>query len=165
MFTIRYLNEGINLKREELFVEFLDRKYANFKFNSLEDYDALKLVNMSKSITQSKYIRKNLIDNIIGKSNGESAYEYFTSRIEGDGLFILDEPENSLSPKKQIELKFFIEESVKYFNCQFIISTHSPFLLSINQAKIYNLDSKPAKVEHWTDLENVKIYTEFFKNL
>lgn len=42
-------------------------------------------------------------------------------KMEENGLYILDEPENSLSPQRQIELKFFINESVRYFGCQFIL--------------------------------------------
>lgn len=53
------------------------------------------------------------------------------SRLEEDGLYILDEPENSLSPQKQIELARFLEDSARFFGCQFFISTHSPFLLAI----------------------------------
>ena len=30
------------------------------------------------------------------------------------------------------KLKKFIEDSVRFYNCQFIISTHSPFLLNLN---------------------------------
>lgn len=81
------------------------------------------------------------MNNIHEYSNGESAYKYFLEKIEEGGLYILDEPENSLSPKRQLKLVKFIEESARYFDCQFIISTHSPFLLAIQGAKIYDLDA------------------------
>ena len=35
-------------------------------------------------------------------SNGESAIKYFTEKIGEGGLYLLDEPENSLSPEKQL---------------------------------------------------------------
>ena len=103
------------------------------------------------------------MDNVRGYSNGESAFIYFTEKIGEEGLYILDEPENSLSPELQIELIQFIEESARFFNCQFIISTHSPFLLSIKGAKIYDLDENPVDVKPWTELKNVRIYYDFFK--
>ena len=62
-----------------------------------------------------------------------------------------------------MKLKTFIEESARFYNCQFIIATHSPFLLSLKDAKIYDLDSVPVKVKKWTELENVKVYNSFFK--
>ena len=88
---------------------------------------------------------------------------YFTEKMEEDGLYILDEPENSLSPKRQLELKDFIDKSIRYFGCQFIISTHSPFLLAMQGAKIYDLDEDPVDLKRWTELENVRTYFDFFK--
>ena len=77
-------------------------------------------------------------------------------------LYLLDEPENSLSAEYQQELLQFIEDSARFFNCQFIIATHSPFLLAAKHAKIYDLDAKPVVVKRWTELENVRRYFDFF---
>ncbi len=164
MLNIRNLNEGIDQKREELFDEYLEVKYAHFQMRSMEDYDQLKKVNKSRSKTQSRYVRSEIMDNVREYSNGESAFKYFTEKIDENGLYLLDEPENSLSPKRQLELMKFIEESVRFFHCQFIISTHSPFLLGMKDAKIYNLDENPVKLQSWTALENVRIYYDFFKS-
>ncbi len=163
MLNIRTINEGIDTKREDLFVEYLDLKYSQFKMKSLEDYEQLKKVNQSRSRTQSKYVRRNLMDNIREYSNGESAFRYFTEKIAENGIYILDEPENSLSPQRQLELIKFIEDSARYLGCQFIISTHSPFLLAIKGAKIYDLDECPVSVKKWTELESVRCYYNFFK--
>ena len=162
--NLRNLNEGIDNKRENLFGDYLDAKYSGFKMKSLEDYEELKKVNSARSKTMSKFIRKNLMSNVRLYSNGESAYRYFIEKITENGLYILDEPENSLSPKRQIELMSFIEDSARFFGCQFIISTHSPFLLAIKGAKIYDLDESPVSVKPWTSLENVRTYYEFFKH-
>lgn len=162
--NLRNLNEGIDNKRENLFGDYLDAKYSGFKMKSLEDYEELKKVNSARSKTMSKFIRKNLMSNVRLYSNGESAYRYFIEKITENGLYILDEPENSLSPKRQIELMSFIEDSARFFGCQFIISTHSPFLLAIKGAKIYDLDESPVSVKPWTSLENVRTYYDFFKS-
>ncbi|WP_432666779.1 AAA family ATPase [Wukongibacter baidiensis] len=163
MLNIRNLNEGIDQKREELFEEYLDAKYSHFQMKSIEDYDQLKKVNNARFKTQSRFVRNELIDNVREYSNGESAFLYFTEKIGENGLYLLDEPENSLSPKRQIELMSFIEDAARFFGCQFIISTHSPFLLAMRGAKIYNLDDNPVSVKRWTELENVRIYYDFFK--
>jgi len=163
--NIRTLNKGIDLKREDTFVEYLEAKYSKFQLKSLEDYDQLKKVNQSRSKTQSKYVRDNLISNIRTNSNGENAFRYFSEKITEDKLFLLDEPENSLSPKMQLKLKEFIEQSARYFGCQIIMATHSPFLLTIEGAKIYDFDSKPVMVSQWKDLENIRTYHAFFSGL
>lgn len=163
MLNLRSLNEGIDRKREEVFGEYLENKYAHFQMRSLEDYEQLKKVVQARSKTQSKYVRANLMDNVREHSNGESAFLYFSEKIQENGLYLLDEPENSLSPQRQQELLRFLEDSARFFGCQFIIATHSPFLLSMRSAKIYDLDEDPVDVKRWTQLENVRAYYEFFK--
>ncbi len=163
MLNLRSMNEGIHQKREELFDEYLDAKYSKFQMKSLDDYEQLMKVNMARSKTQSKYIRNNLIGNMREHSNGESAFIYFADKIKENGLYLLDEPENSLSPEKQKELVAFLEDSARFFGCQFIIATHSPFILSLRGAKIYDLSEDPVDVKKWTQLSNVLEYYNFFK--
>ena len=163
MLNLRALNEGIDQRREELFEEYLDDKYADFKYRTLEDYEKLRRVNLARSRTQSRYVRQRLMDNPREQSNGESAYFYFTSKIQENGLYLLDEPENSLSPQRQQELVGFLEDSARFFGCQFIIATHSPFLLSMRGARIYDLDADPVCIRRWTQLPAVRAYYEFFR--
>lgn len=163
MLNLRAANAGVDEKREELFQEYLDAKYSDFHFRTMEDYDRLKTVNMARSNTQSRYVRKNLMGNLPEHSNGESAFLYFTQRIEEDGLYLLDEPENSLSPARQQELCQFIEDSARFFHCQFLIATHSPFLLAMRGAKVYDLDANPVTIRRWTELPAVRAYYDFFQ--
>jgi len=163
MLDVRNLNEGIDQKREVLFEEYLDAKYSHFQMKSIADYEQLKKVNNARRKTQSRFVRGELVDQVREYSNGENAYRYFTEKIGENGLYILDEPENSLSPKRQLELTSFIEDSARFFGCQFIISTHSPFLLAMRGAKIYDLDENPVAIKKWTELKNVRTYYEFFK--
>ena len=51
--NLRNINDGIDRKREELFEDYLETKYSSFRMNSLEDYEQLKKVNMTRSKTQS----------------------------------------------------------------------------------------------------------------
>lgn len=163
LLNIRNLNEGIDQKREKLFDEFLDLKYSDYQIKSINDYEHLKRVNNSRRKTQSRFVRSELMNNVREYSNGESAFKYFTEKIGENGLYLLDEPENSLSPRRQMELMKFIEDSARLLGCQFIISTHSPFLLSMKGAKIYDLDENPVDVKRFTELENVRLLYEFLK--
>ena len=163
MLNLRALNEGIDRRREEIFEEYLENKRADFQLRSLEDYDRLKQINLARRTTQSRYTRANLKPNVREQSNGESAYFYFTNKIEDDGLYLLDEPENSLSPQRQQELAGFLEDSVRFFGCQFVIATHSPFLLALREARVYDLDADPAVVRPWTELPAVRAYFDFFR--
>jgi len=113
--------------------------------------------------TQRQFVRSRAGEMQRQYSNGENALMFFDKEIEKDALYLLDEPENSMSPRFQLELKTLIEDSVRYKNCQFVIATHSPFILSLFDAKIYNLDATPVTVERWHKLENVRYYYDFFK--
>ncbi len=133
-----------------------------FKLRGLDDYEELKKRTDTRRMTQSSFVRSQVMDNVCEQSNGESALFYFRQRIEEDALYLLDEPENSLSASRQIELAEYLEETVRYMGCQLIISTHSSFLLSMKGAKIYDLDARPADIKPWTELGNVRAYYDFF---
>ena len=162
LIDIRSINEGIDRRRDALFEEYDKSRSQAYRLRSLDDIEEFRRRNETKRRTKSEYTARRLPREIDGKSNGESAYIYFTEQIKDNALYLLDEPENSLSAKLQLKLAEFIEESVRFYNCQFIISTHSPFLLSMKNAKIYDLDSLPANAKKWTELKNVRIYRDFF---
>lgn len=164
---IRRINNGIDDKREDLLREWLDNRFGDTDTNlhGLRDYDRFRKVadSRNKNMSQSQYLRKNLRRNIEERSNGESVLSLFVDAIHDDALYLLDEPENSLSPGNQLQLKYFLEDCVRHHGCQFIVSTHSPFLLSLKGARIYDIDSVPVKECKWTELECVKVYKEFFE--
>lgn len=170
LLDLRAINEGVDRRREELYNEYAEMAPRgatgdpSFLLKSLDDYEELKQRNEARRSTKSAYVSRRMNHHeMAGRSNGESALYYFTNQIGEGALYLLDEPENSLSAKLQNELCQFIEDSARFYRCQFIISTHSPFLLSMKGAKIYDLDSRPVSVAKWTDLEAVRIYHDFFE--
>lgn len=166
--ALNIICEKLRLQRDTLYnrsnfyEDYLNTKYSKFTMKSLEDYETLKKVNLARSKTQSEYTRRNLMGNVPEHSNGESAFIYFSDKIKENALYLLDEPENSLSSQKQLELQKFLQDSARFFGCQFIIATHSPFLLSMRGAKIYDLDEERIDVKKWTELGNVRAYYDFF---
>lgn len=164
LLNLRTLNDGIRQRREELLEEYTRLKWDNRPFTSLEDYDRWKETTDAKRKTSSKFVKARLTRDVDLFSNGETAMKYYTERITEHALYLIDEPENSLSAAFQTELTGFLADSARFFGCQLVIATHSPFLLSIPGAVIYDLDSLPVQVRPWTELENVRVYYEFFKN-
>ena len=163
MLNVRYLNDGIDVRREELFEDYLSRKYASHQLKSLDDYDNWKESYDAKTKSQSQFVRERLMRNVEMHSNGESALRYFVERITENALYLLDEPENSLSVSLQKELAKFISDSARYYGCQFVIATHSPIILSLPDARIYDLDDVPVSEKPWTEVENVREYFRFFE--
>lgn len=163
LLNIRYLNDGIDVRREELFEEYLDRKYASHRLRSLSEYEDWKESYDAKSKSQSQFVRDRLMRNVDMHSNGESAMKYFVDHITENALYLLDEPENSLSIALQQELSSYISASASHYGCQFILFTHSPVLLAMKNAVIFDLDTFPVETRTWTELENVRRYFDFFE--
>ena len=166
MLAVRSNNEDIGEH-----VEYAKEKWAELRFGDTirfsgpEDYEALRLQVQArrKTFSRRQFLRQEVGKKVGLHSNGETALTYFNKMLKDDTLYCLDEPENSLSPKLQLKLAKILETAARYFGCQFIIVTHSPFLLALEGARIYDLDATPVDIKNWWELENTKTYYEFFK--
>ena len=70
------------------------------------------------------------------QSHGESFFTLFETRLRGDGLYILDEPEAALSPQRQLSFLARMHDLVRA-RSQFIIATHSPIILGYPDCAIW----------------------------
>jgi len=165
MLAVRTTNEEIHENIEKGKQTHAELKFGEtIKLQGMENFDEFRLQVLArqKSLTRRKFLQNQAGKEVKLNSNGETAIDQFFHKLKNDKLFCLDEPENSLSPKMQLELKELIEKKSRYCGCQFIIATHSPFMLSIQGAKIYNLDTTPVSICKWWQVENTKTYFEFF---
>ena len=157
------IEEAIEDGKEEY--RYLREHPETVRFDSMADYEAVrrKILARSKSVSRREFLRRTAGTEVKLSSNGETALEYFETKLKNDTLYCLDEPENSMSPAMQLKLLAMLTEKARYCGCQLIIATHSPFLLSMEGARIYDLDAQPAGIRNWWELENTKTYYEFFK--
>jgi predicted ATPase len=166
MLAARSGNDEIESSKEKAKEDWAVLKYGKgLRFTGMDDYEDLRLQNLarSRSVSRRKFLKKTLGEEVRLASNGETALLYFEKKLESDTLYCLDEPENSMSPRMQLELKKLLETQVRFCGCQLIVATHSPFLLSMQGARIYDLDETPVDIRNWWELENVRIYYDFFK--
>ncbi len=170
LFSSREMNEQIDNERQEALIRRKLIRYGlfdDFEGKSIrENYEQFSEVcDAISNKSASSFVKERVGTNTIGKSNGETAIDFFANEINGLGLYLLDEPENSLSAVYQIKLMQFLLDSARFFDAQLVIATHSPFILSLTGAKIYNLDTKPVEVTYdWTTLENMQAFYNFFKD-
>ncbi|MBO8431886.1 MAG: AAA family ATPase [Bacteroidetes bacterium] len=134
-------------------------RYLNFETG--ENVDKFSDFVEASKYSYSQYLKKKLGKEERGFSNGETSFLQISCLMENEGVYILDEPENSLSPEMQYNLAQLIAYMARYNNCQIIMATHSPFLLGIAHAKIYNLDEQPVKTSRFEELESVRFYHDF----
>ncbi|MBQ8196898.1 MAG: AAA family ATPase [Clostridia bacterium] len=96
------------------------------------------------------------------KSHGES----FLRTIEDfrpNGLYILDEPEAALSPNGIMKLMCHMDRLIKK-GCQFIVSTHSPILITMPNSDIYQLTKDKIELVDYTQTEHFIITRKFLNN-
>lgn len=94
------------------------------------------------------------------QSHGESFFSLIENRFEGNGLYILDEPEAALSPMRLMALLPIIDGLVRK-NSQFIIATHSPILLAYPNAEILQFSGLGIEKVDYCETEHYKITKMF----
>ena len=99
---------------------------------------------------------------LLVQSHGQSHMSFFTHRFRLKGLYLLDEPENALSPQSQLALRRELRGLFPRREAQFIIATHSPLLLSLPGARILDFDGEAPEPVDYTDTEHCRIYKSFF---
>lgn len=94
------------------------------------------------------------------RSHGESFLDFFHTRFVPSGLYLLDEPEAPLSPKRQLGLLALLKQMVAQ-QAQFIIATHSPILMAYPGATILHFENGSVSPAAYDDLEHVQITCDF----
>ena len=94
------------------------------------------------------------------QSHGESFLSLLTNRLQGDGVYLFDEPEAALSPQRQLSLLTLIHRLV-YHKSQLVIATHSPIVLSYPNSKIYLLSESGISEVAYTDTEHYQVTRDF----
>jgi predicted ATPase len=157
--------------RAEDFSEFVN-SVGNEQRKIAEDLRELKGVvddsiikEMSDNMNYSLFqMRKNYGENMQAYSHGEAYLKILQTRIGEKGIFLLDEPEAALSPIRQLSLIYFIKEVLKNGNTQFIISTHSPILMGMPGAMIYEIKEDGMSHVAYEETEHYRITKTFLNN-
>jgi len=95
------------------------------------------------------------------KSHGEGFLSFFKSRLHQKGIYFLDEPETPLSPEHQFQL-FVLISDLAASGSQIFIATHSPILMALNHAVIYDFNQQLKEVEY-DQIESVQ-FLKYFLN-
>lgn len=94
------------------------------------------------------------------QSHGESFFALFVNRFGGRGLYLLDEPEAALSPKRQMSFLAQLHQLVQA-GSQFLIATHSPIIMAYPDAWIYQIDAHGLNRVAWQDTDHYFITKAF----
>ncbi len=109
-----------------------------------------------------------LIDSYGGRSlheqsHGESFLALIKNRFGHHGLYLMDEPEAALSPRRQLELLVVLHNLCKE-GSQFVIATHSPLIMAFPDAWIYVLDGDGLRQVPYAETDHYLITRGFLSN-
>jgi len=94
------------------------------------------------------------------QSHGESFLALANNRFEDDGVYLLDEPEAALSVRGELTLLRRIHDLVAT-GAQFIVATHSPILLALPDAAIFQLSKDGIARVSYEEAESVELTKSF----
>ena len=94
-------------------------------------------------------------------SHGEAYLQIIAQRVRGRGIYLFDEPEAALSPAKQLMLMQTIRDHLATLNSQFIIATHSPVLMGLPGARLYEITADGMEATDYESTEHYRITKGF----
>ncbi|MEJ2096007.1 MAG: AAA family ATPase [Deltaproteobacteria bacterium] len=101
---------------------------------------------------------------LMSQSHGQSLMSMFRARYHIEGLYLLDEPENALSPRSQLEFLKLLSSIGGKGHAQFIVATHSPILLACPEADILSFDASRVRKLSYEETDYYQIYRDFLNN-
>ncbi len=97
------------------------------------------------------------------QSHGESFFALFKNRFRGQGLYLMDEPEAALSPRRQLEFLALLHDFCTQ-GSQFLIATHSPIIMAYPDALIYVLDQEGIRRVPYAETDHYLVTRGFLSN-
>ena len=97
------------------------------------------------------------------QSHGESFFALFKNRFRGNGLYLMDEPEAALSPRRQIEFVAILHGFCSG-GSQFVIATHSPIIMAYPDARIYVFGPDGVRDVPYAETEHFLVTRGFLAN-
>lgn len=155
--------------------------YDNGEFDNLRNVFFLKILNYENKLRKLKILRNIeivLIKNgqrfeLNSASSGElsiiASLIFISAHINENSIILIDEPENSLHPKWQIEYVNQILDLFYLFQPKIIIATHSPLIINgsevnLPSTNIFKGNGFKNFIKQKNDLLNVEeIYEDYFE--
>lgn len=156
--------------RTEDFGDYLNSVHRNDinlhnQMGDLEDVPDHIIQDMKDSANfQLHNVRRDYGQELDAFSHGEAYMHIMHQKVNQRGIYLLDEPEASLSPAKQLAFIYFLQNHLKQFNSQFIIATHSPMLMAYTDASIYQVTGEAMQKTALEDTEHYSITKMFLNN-
>jgi predicted ATPase len=97
------------------------------------------------------------------QSHGQSLITLFRRRLgsERRAIYLLDEPEAALSPRRQLEFLALLHDWTESGNVQAIVVTHSPILMGFPEATLLSFDGGHIRKVDYRDIDHYRLTLDF----
>ena len=179
--------DGVKTYGEQIITQWKNRAFRGFFFRAEDYFGFVKRLQNMDSEMQGDIVDfekrlsgtglKLAVGSILGQkealirkygnltevSHGEGFLKVLEGRLQNEGIYLIDEPEAALSPQRQLALFSLIKNMAENHGCQFIIATHSPILMTLPNATIFQFGDKIQQVDY-EDTEHFTILKNFLNN-
>lgn len=97
----------------------------------------------------------------LSHSHGEGFLRFFAERCTAPGIFLFDEPESALSPRRQFEFVKLLRAIAAAGKAQVIVATHSPILMATPDAALFSMTRAGIDRIELEDTDHYRLYREF----
>ncbi len=166
----RKINKGFFFRAEDFsdFINAVEKENGKIDrhLGSLQgEVDEAIIAQMRESMNYTLFeTRRTYGDDMQAYSHGEAYLKILQTRIQDKGIYLLDEPEAALSPLKQLSLIAFILDTLKTGSAQFIMATHSPILMGIPGALLYEIQEDGMQPVAFRETDHYRITKTFLDN-
>lgn len=142
-------------------------KVTNGFFLRAESY--FNFASYIESIRAEGVVERAHIERVWGKtglhdqSHGQSLINLFRRRLGSDrrAIYLLDEPEAALSPKRQLEFLALLNDWAQSGNVQAIVATHSPIIMGFPDATLLSFDGGRIREVAYRDVDHYRLTLDF----
>ena len=163
-------------KRDKVAV-VTDIRAGNFFDDFLESLDELKamgcdykllFIEASNEIIRRRYKETRRKHPLSDKAKGSiddaiNAERAILAPARQRADYIVDSSQYTTTQFRERIAGMFLEDSARFYRCQLVIATHSPFLLALKGAAVYDLDAQPPCRRPWRELPAMQTWAAFFR--
>ena len=94
-------------------------------------------------------------------SHGEGFVRFFYERMSRQGMYLMDEPESALSPRRQLQLLSILAAVQTSAASQVIMATHSPILMAVPGASLLEIGHRGLRPVALHETDHFRLYQDF----
>lgn len=124
-------------------------------------FRAESFFSVARYMDQSARDANQVGPDFLSHSHGEGFIRFFQERCQRRGIYLFDEPESALSPRRQVQFLRLLRSMDYSGQCQVIMATHSPLLMAYPRAQMLQVSESGLTPTCLEDTEHFRLLRDF----